>query len=286
MSSISYNQRAILKFVVVVGLLCGSYALGYPLIHWWVEWIEDVYRFTADPVWAASYSTSAKVFYALYPLMFIVPALVWYASVWRQHRKTYYSCGWPQGTVMWVFNKPGTARGHIYDLVSVLHGFKEMPWEDIRRPFTGDFFDNQVVIYWRASFWQGPFSWNKDIIQRRDYHEGLTTVFAVADRRVMKRHPFNPKCDYNLLTSDDLYLKKDKDLAVAIEREKALNYQITEDVQRLARANPDVANDMAHKDLPIPKATRQKLLAIQKVLKSEEKRKDPIRPRKVSTDKV
>lgn len=284
----SYNQRAMVKFVVVVGVLCGSYALGYPIVHWWMEWFEDVYRFIYDPVWAASYSVSAKIFYVLFPLVFAVPGLLWYGIVFRQHRKTYYACGWPQGTVMWVFNKPGTARGHIYDLHSALRGFKEIPWEDIRRPFTGTFFDGKTVVYWRSSFWQGPFSWNKDIVMDpdRNFRESLTTIFTVANRRVMRRHRFNPKCDYNLLTDDDLYLKKDKDLAIAMEREKALNYQITEDVQRLARANPDVANDMAHKDIPIPRGTRDKLIAAKEAHHNEEKKPIPHGAHEVSTDQV
>lgn len=64
----------------------------------------------------------------------------------------------------------------------------------------------------------------------------------------------------NILSDDDVYDKKMKSLYMAMEREKNLNYQITEDVQRLARANPDVANDMAHRDIPIPKSTRDKLI--------------------------
>jgi hypothetical protein len=274
------------KFIAVVGVLCGSYALGYPIFHWWVEWFEDVNRFLNDPIWAASYSTSAKVFYGLFPMVFAVPVLLWYGIVFRQHRKTYYACGWPQGTVMWVFNKPGTARGHIYDLFSALHGFKEIPWEDVRRPFTGTFFDGKTVIYWRSSIWQGPFSWNKDIVTNpgKNFRESLTTVFAVADRRVMRRHRFNPKCDYNLLTDDDLYLKQDKDLAVAMEREKSLNYQITEDVQRLARANPDVANNMAHRDIPIPRTTREKLIQSKEVSNGKAEKKVPDGAHEVASD--
>ena len=284
----SYNHRAVYKVATVAIVLIVAIVLNFPLLHAWVEWIQDIYRFTSDPIWAASYSTSAKVFYAVFPMVFLVLGMVWYAAVFRQHRKDYFACGWPQGTVMWVFNKPGPARGHIYDLFSALHGFREIAWEEIPRPFTGTFFDGKTVVYWRSSFWQGPFSWNKDVIHHpdRNFRDSLLTVFAIANRRYNQCHRFNPKCDYNLLTDVDLYAVTGKSLETAIAREKALNYQITEDVQRLARANPDVANDMAHNDVPFPKTSRQKLLTAEEVKRSEEKRKDPVRPRKVSADQV
>lgn len=273
---VSYNRRAVQK-VTVLGLVFGTaFLLGFPLFHAWVEWVQDVYRFINDPVFSAGYSTSAKVFYAVFPMVFLVFGLVWYAIGFRQHRKTYYSCGWPQGTVMWVFNKPGRARGHVYDLFSALHGFREIEWEEIPRAFTGTFFDGKTVVYWRASFWQGPFSWNKDIVHHpdRNFRDSFTTVYTIANRRFNYHHRFNPKCDYNLLTDDDLYDVQGKSLETAAAREKALNYQITEDVQRLARANPDVANDMAHKDIPIPRGTRDRLLA----LKEENKDAQPSTP--------
>jgi hypothetical protein len=270
----SYNHRAILKVAVLVTVMTIAIVLRFPLAHAWYEWVSDVYRFSQDPVFAASYSPSAKLFYAIFPLMFLVFGMLWYVLVMGQHRKTYYSCGWPQGTVMWVFNKPGKARGHIYDLFSVLHGFKEIPWEAIPRPWTGTFFDGKTVVYWRSSVFQGPSSWNKDIVTNpdRNFRDALLTTFTLADRRISQHHRFNPKCDYNLLTSDELYSTTSKSLETAIAREKALNYQITEDVQRLARANPDVANDMAHRDIPIPRGTRDKLIAAQEALNEKPKK--------------
>ena len=284
----SYNRRAIYKATAVGVWLAVAVLLGFPVLHAWYEWFQDIYRFINDPVFSAGYSTSAKVFYAVFPMVFLVLGLVWHALVFRQHRKTYYSCGWPQGTVMWVFNKPGTSRGHIYDLFSALHGFREIDWEEIPRPFTGTFFNGKTVVYWRASFWQGPFSWNKDVVHHpeRNFRDSLTTIFTIANRRYNQYHRFNPKCDYNLLTDGDLYAVQGKSLETAIAREKALNYQITEDVQRLARANPDVANDMAHRDIPIPRVTRQKLLAAREVKKVEETREESVGPRQVTTDQI
>jgi len=274
------------KAAVVAVVALAVWWFEFPLLHWWREWLQDVYRFSVDPAFAASYSTSAKAFYAVYPLVFIVAGLLWYAIVWSQHRKTYYACGWAQGTVMWVFNKPGEARGHIYDLWSALNGFRVIPWEDIPRPFTGHFFDGKTVIYWRSSFWQSPFSWNKDYIPHpeRDFRETMLTVYAVTDRRYNFRHRFNPKCDFNYLTGRDLLDRADKSLTTSIEREKSLNYQITEDVQRLARANPDVANDMAHRDIPIPRKTREKLIAAKEAKRHGEERKDPVGPDAFASD--
>ena len=273
---VSYNRRAIMKASILGTWLVIAIVLNFPVLHAWVEWFQDIYRFIYDPVFSAGYSTSAKVFYSVFPMVFIVLGLVWHALLFSQHRKRYYSCGWAQGTVMWVFNKPGTSRGHIYDLFSALHGFREITWEEIPRPFTGTFFDGKTVIYWRSTFWQGPFSWNKDIIHHpeRNFRDTLTTVYAIANRRLNHYHRFNPKCDYNLLTDEDLYGVQGKSLDTAITREKALNYQITEDVQRLARANPDVANDMAHRDIPIPRGTRDRLLA----MKEENKDVQPPTP--------
>ena len=283
----SYNHRAILKASVLALVLSVALFLDFPLLHAWVEWVQDIIRFINDPVFSASYSTSAKVFYALFPMVFLVLGMVWYAVVFRQHRKDYFACGWPQGTVMWVFNKPGPARGHIYDLFSALHGFREIEWEEITRPFTGTFFDGKTVVYWRSSFWQGPFSWNKDVIHHpdRNFRDSLLTVFAIADRRYNKCHRFNPICDYNLLTDVDLYGVQGKSLDAAMTREKALNYQITEDVQRLARANPEVANEMAHQDRGISKGARRAMLDAMEV-KKDEKTKKPTRARPVPKDPV
>jgi hypothetical protein len=257
------------KFALVCIIAATVYYFDYPILGWWREWVEDIVRFGIDPAFAASYSTTAKLFYALFPLAFVVAGMLWYVLIFRQHRKTYYACGWPQGTVMWVFNKPGRARGHIYDLFSILHGFREIDWEVIPRPWTGDFFDRRVVIYWRASFWQSPFRWNKDMVvsPRKNFHDTPHTIYASGMRRYNWRHPHNPRCDFNFVTDRELYGVQGKDLMTAMTREKALNYQITEDVQRLARANPDVANDMAHRDIPIPRSTRDKLMAAQEAKK-------------------
>jgi hypothetical protein len=254
------------KFVTLVVGITTAYALGFPLAHAWVEWFRDVHRFSYDPVFLASYSTTKRLFYALFPMAFVVAGMVWWALVFRQHRKTYYATGWNQGTVMWVFGKPGPARGHLYDLFSALHGFKVIPWEAIPRPWTGAFFDGKTVVYWRSTPLQSPFSWHKDVIPDpdRNFRETLTTIYALADRRVSRHHRYNPKCDYSLLTARDVLDVEGKSLEDAIEKEKALNYQITEDVQRLARANPDVANDMAHRDIPIPRTTRAKLIEARK----------------------
>lgn len=258
----SYNRMAMIKFILVVVTIGWMVIFHLPIANMWVEWMEDIIRFGQDPVFYASYSFTKKMFYAVYPLLFIVFLMLWYVFSWKQHRKNYYSDGFVQGTVMWVFNKPGKFRGHIYDLFSIFNGFKEIEWENINRPITGKAFDGSVVIYWRSSFFQPFTRWNKDVIidPEKNFRESFNTIYAYGSYRTTVYHKFNPSCDFNILTGESVYHPEFRKSLKANMDNEDLARLITTSVQRMARANPEVANAMSKYDIPIKETRRLEYL--------------------------
>jgi hypothetical protein len=176
---------------------------------------------------------------------------------------------------MWVFNKPGKSRGHIYDLFSALAGFKEIQWEEIPRPFTGDYFDGKTVVYWRSSFFQPMNKWNKDVIDdpEKNFRENLFTIFGHSRYRLNIWGTHDPYCDYNILTdNEDIYKLEMRNINKIMRENEELAKEIQSNVQRLTYANPDVSRTLAkYKSIPITETARLELI---KSLPPEERRKE------------
>lgn len=195
--------------------------------------------------------------------------MLWHELSWRQHRKKYYINGVVQGTVMWVFNKPGRSRGHIYDLFCAFHSFQEISWEDIPRVFTGDFFNGKIVVYWRESIFQ--LKWHKDVIaDPKMFRESFNTIFGNGDYRTYVEHSFNPICDYNLLSDDKPYSVQDLDFDIAAESYELKLRHMQHEVHVLTHANPEVARDIIEDvAFPLSEDIRENFLVKPKVKNHE-----------------
>ena len=244
----TYNHRAMFKVCLIAVVITASFYLDHPAMYYAGEWTHDAqwYAFnntTGNWTWA-NMSTIQKTTFILFPGVFLIPMMSWYAFVTRMHRRTLIRNGYPDGVVMWTYGIT-PHNSHIYDLYCVLRGFKKVPWEEFPMPISQEFYRGKMVIFYRTSILESPLEWHKLVI---DTPNQMTTtpykMFIEGMYSQLIKHPINPMLSYVFVHNQNGYVAEDPDVKrLSIYHRDTLR-RIQRDNISMLESNPDIAGHM------------------------------------------
>ena len=267
METTSYNYRAIFKVIVILVVIGASFLFQHPGMHYMGEWIHDAEWYQNNNTTVGGYhvwlnlSTSAKISFLLFPGIFVVPALLWYAFVTRLHRKKLILNGYQEGVVMWTYGID-PHNSHIYDLCSALKGFKQIPWEDIHRPISAGFYDGLKVIYYKISSAEHPLEWHRMVIDNENQIRVTPYNIYVEGKYVeLVKHPDYLILSYIRVHDNNEYLREEPDMDTMKIYHRDTIKRIQRDNIEVLQSNPDIAGEMIKSSMMVvPTGTKQDFL--------------------------
>ncbi len=269
----STNWRAVIKVVAVSCVIAGAALLDFPLMHKWGEWLEDVREFDGNNTsmpWS-NLTSKVRAIYILWPTIWFAGGLVWYAGVWRLHRKRLVLNGVTEGTVVFIYGLSSWRRGHLYDLACIFHGFRHIEWRELPRPISGDFLRNAPMIYYRIGLFENPFELHRLIARPDLIRIGYYRVWVTGRYYRLVAHPTDPRLHHLVLDDTPTYVRGEVEIKKFLAMHRDTQARILEDNYRMTIGEPGTARRMVQSSLmAISPDTRERYIDL---LTDEEKAK-------------
>ncbi len=281
------NLRSIFKIVIVVAVVSGLFYAGNPVSHYMGEWTHDLAWYGNNNTSVGGYSTwvnlstPTKIVFILFPGVFIVPLLAWYAFVTRTHRKRLVLNGYPEGTVMWTYNiEPNNS--HLYDIICALKGFDRVDWDNIHLPISMGFYDGLKVIYYKTSTMESPLEWHRLVIDdEKQIRITPYNIYVDGKYTEIIKHPDNLILSYIHVHAENDYVRADPDMDTLKIYHKNTIKRIQRDNIEILQSNPDIAGEMIKSSLMvIPPGVKKDFLD----LLTDQEREDYIRESRIDSE--
>ena len=274
------NLRSICKVAIIVIVVTGLFYVGNPGMYYMGEWTHDVEWYGnnnttvgGNHVWM-NMSTASKISFILFPGIFIIPLLAWFALVTRTHRKQLILNGYPEGIVMWTYGID-PHNSHLYDAICALKGFNHILWKDISLPISLGFYEDLKVIYYKTSFMEHPLEWHRLVIDsEKQIRITPYNVYVEGKYVEIEKHPDNLILSYIHVHDGNDYLRKDPDMNSLKIYHRDTIKRIQRDNIEVLQSNPDIAGDMIKSSMMvIPPGVKRDFLD----LLTDQEREDYIR---------
>lgn len=261
----SYNYRAMVKVAIVATLLTWGITQHWPAIDIAARWSEDAAYYMHNNSTKMEFhnlTPQAKMAFLVIPLGYIVPIMAYYLLSTRSHRKKLFLNGWTEGTVMWVYGM--RTDSHIYDLLCVFRGFRNIAWDEIKLPVSGDHYKGKIIIYYKLSWLENPMAWHRIAVANpSQVRVGLYKVWVEGVFNRLYKPSLDPTVDYTEYFDEQPFDYFKPDLDLFNKYHKASLNRVRADNIEMMQSNPEIIGGMIESSLfVVPGQTKAEFLEL------------------------
>ena len=245
------NWRAVLKMALLITWLLVPAMLGKPLfpINYAIDYVDDVTDFMANNTTWWALSEQGRIFYVVFPIPWLICGAAWYEIWFRTRRKHLVINGQHEGVVMLILGDPNKKIGHLYDLATVLNGFKHIRAKDFPRPITMGDHPPNVTVYYRRSLFTSPLSWPRISTTPDLISYGHHTLWLEGRYRRRVRHDRRPVLDYEVLFNEVPYGVENLHLDEFVKDHRNTQENIMKDNYRMTVSEPGTAKTLVRSSM-------------------------------------
>jgi len=262
------NLKALSKLILVI---VGIWLVFFTVIPYFdmtysevgKTWVSKVIEYSNNSTEYILMTPEQKVVFLSLPIYYILPASAFYFLVRKRHRKNLVINGQVEGKVIFIYGLR-KGRGHLYDLVSMLRGFRHVDWRDFPRPFSQNLYDGKVMIYYSTGFLENPVNLKRvSVVDPRQIRMGFYTMWIEGKYSILRR-PSNDPTHYYVEYFNELpYDREDYDMDTFKKYHKANLVQIQKDNTDMLQSNPEIVGKMLQASLFIlPTSEKQEYLEL------------------------